>query len=469
MASTSSFNSILKTKYSARIEYQLNDEQNLLKLFGNAVWDWYGLEIHIPIHVGRNGGVQAIPFGGNYPTAGDQNYNNLIVTAALLTGAIFIPRSEMKRAKEKGYGAFISWWDAAFKRTMVDVKFRANRYLVAGNRFKGFLDQRGVPNATLGAKTIAVPAAGTDTLNYFGDLSAFDGTDENPIAAVSGVSSSWVRIRVFRMDTYAEVPTNGGQANPAIFVSASDATTRTIDLSVVADGAGQTLDLAIAGMPVGIPFGVALHNTQDTSVADGGLNFGAITGFANQPQGIFGNLCEPTHFGVDRTTATGGTANVLQSDALLTQSVAAAGGRLPVTPARVQHAMDRCFTDGGEEIDCILISPMTRAAYLAIITQTIETQAHAAGGKGDASYSQLAFAGMKLKVSQHVPPGGWIFLKKSTWKLAQLSKCEFVDDDGAIIHRVSGTSAFEAAIEWYYNFVCMKPRNNAILAGTNLA
>ena len=50
-----------------------------------------------------------------------------------------------------------------------------------------------------------------------------------------------------------------------------------------------------------------------------------------------------------------------------------------------------------------------------------------------------------------------------------MSKCEFVDDDGAIIHRVSGSSAFEASIEWYYNFVCLKPRANAILVGTNLA
>ncbi len=466
MATTTSLDSVLKTNYSARIEYQLNDEQNLLKMFNNAVWDWYGLEIHIPVHIGRNGGVQAIPFGGNYPTAGDQTYNNLIVTASLLTASIFIPRSEMKRAKEKGYGAFISWWDAEFKRAMVDIKFRANRYLISGNRFKGFLDQRAAGQDSTGACTVAAPAAGTDTLNYFGDLSPFDGTDENNTAVASATSSTWVRVRIFRMDTYAEVTTTGGQANPATFVSAIDAVARTIDLSTVANAAGESLDRNIAGMPVGIPFAVALHPTQYTDSV--GANFGTNTGFANQPQGIFGNLCEPTHFGIDRTTATG-TATVLQSDSLFTQSTAGVGGRAAVTPARVQRVMDQCFVDGGEEVDCILISPLTRAAYLAIMTGTIETQAHAAGGKGDASYSKLAFAGMQLKVSQHVPPGGWIFLKKNTWKLAQLSKCEFVEDDGAILHRVSGTSAFEAAIEWYYNFVCTKPRNNGILAGTTLA
>lgn len=469
MATTASLNSILKTKYSERIEYQLNDEQNLLKMFKNAVWNWYGLEIHIPVHVGRNGGVQAIPFGGNYPTAGDQTYNNLIVTAALLTASIYIPRSEMKRAKEKGAGAFVSWWDAEFQRAMVDIKFRSNRYMISGNRFKGFLDQRINGTNTAGAVSIAVPNAGTDTYNYFGDLSPFDGSDENPVAVAAATSASWVRIRVFRMDTYAEVLTTGGQANPAVFCSGFDPIARSINISTVADGAGESLDTLIVGMPVGIPFAVALHNTQYTSTADAGANFGTITSHINQPQGVFGNLCEPTHFGIDRTTATGGVNDVLQSNALLTQSILGVGGRAAVTAARVQAVMDQCFVDGGEEVDTILISPLTRAAYLAIMTGTIETQAHAAGGTGDASYSKLAFAGMQLKVSQHVPPGGWIFLKKDSWKICQLSKCEFVDDDGAIVHRVSGTSAFEAAIEWYYNFVCCKPRSNGILVGTNLA
>ena len=476
MATTTSLNSVLKTKYSDRIEYQLNDEGNLLKLFKNAIWDWYGLQIHVPVHVSRNDGIQAIPFGGNYRTAGDQGYNNLIVTAALLTGHIYIPRSEMKRAKEKGYGAFVSWWDAEFKRTMVDVKFRANRYLLAGNRFKGFITNRNgggagnTGNNSTGACTVAAPAAGTDTKDYFGDMSAFDGSDENPVAVGTGpapiVSNSWVRIRVFRLDTLAEVLTTGGIANPAIWVSAFDATARTIDVSVTANLAAESLDLNIAGMPAGQIFGVALSPTAYLDST--GAPFGALTSFANQPQGVFGNLCEPVHFGIDRTTATN-TAVVLQCDALFMQANDAVGARAAVTPARVQHCMDQAFVDGGEEIDCILISPLTRAAYLAIMTGTLTANVESAGGKGDAAYSSLAFAGMKLKVSQHVPPGGWIFLKRSSWKIAEMSKCEFVDDDGSIIHRVSGTSAFEAAIEWYYNFVCLKPRCNAILAGTALA
>lgn len=475
MATTATFGPILKEYYENFVSEAVNNEKKICSFFEKSTRTWAGNQLHIPVHISRNSGVGNIAEGGAYPTAGSQGWVDLIVDSETLAGNGTITRKMIKKARKsaKPKHVFLSYWDGEVMRIKDDLINLACQRMISGGRVKGFLNQKveaAVANNTGGIATIAVPNAGTNVYDYFGDLGPFDGSDTNPTAVAAGTSATWVRVRLFRMDTYAEIAiTLGGgtAAGHALFVSAIDATARTVSLSVIGDAAGS--DLQTDGVPAGVGIALALHDTQHVLVggADAGLNFGTTTSFANQQTGLFGNLADPTHFTVNR----GAAANASLRASILTQATgttSATSGRAAVTSQRLQRLIDDIFNANGKETDSIWINARTRSAYVAVLTATLQTQTRGKAGMGDMGFANVGYADLPFKKSQHVPLGGYIFLCQKTWELAELERPSFVDEDGSLLSRISGVSAFEFQMEWDFNLVCFDPQSNGILCGTTL-
>ena len=80
-ATITTLDAILKEFYVGPIQDQLNQEVLALELFEKAKLDWSGKQVIIPIHTARNSGVGARGEGDVLPTAGQQTFDRLIVTA----------------------------------------------------------------------------------------------------------------------------------------------------------------------------------------------------------------------------------------------------------------------------------------------------------------------------------------------------------------------------------------------------
>ena len=74
------------------------------------------------------------------------------------------------------------------------------------------------------------------------------------------------------------------------------------------------------------------------------------------------------------------------------------------------------------------------------------------------------FAGIPVVRDKHCDPTKLYFLDNATWKIYQNNEGSWMDKDGAILSRVQGKVAYEAA--WYrrLQLICMLPAANGILS-----
>ena len=470
MANLTTYNALLKEFYgNFEVEEQINNEANVTQLFEKSTMEWGGRQLVCPVHVGRNSGVANIPDGGALPTAGSQTYADLILTAETIVGRAQISTKLMKSAASRGPRAFLGYMKGEIDKLKDDVVNLADQRMITGGRFKGVTNTHltaAVANPTTGNCAVGVPAGGTNTHEYNGDFTPY-------LACVQGTDSTWVRVQMYRMDTYAEIlPTDevalgaGIGTNFAIFVSAIDQVGRTVDITVVTDNGGVhdavELDTSVTGAGYGVA--VALHATQFQTAAL--VNFGRIVSFADEQTGILGNLCDPTHFTVDRTSAT--ATNALLQSIVFTQATAAGHARASLTAARLLRTQDEILLLGGKESNCIIVNPIMRSAYAGVMTTTLEMQVKGKQSVADIAPSSVEAFGQKLKTSQHCPVGLWFFLNTSTWLLCELARGDWMSEDGAILSRVSGFASYEAVYEWHWNLLCKVPHKNAILCGMNI-
>jgi len=457
MAGTlSGYAAILKEAYedSNGVTDQINNETEILSWFKKSTLEWQGKKLIVPAHVARNTGVGNIAAGGALPTAGQQTDVDFIITNKAVAGRGQVERQLMKAAPSKGAGAFLSWMEGEVERLKDDIVDLCDRQAVSGGPTKGFLNERKISTATAGA-FVAGGAAndGADVVwEYFGDMTPF-------LNVVKANTNTWVRIRLFRSDTLAEIGFSGGALN-AIFVKDFDTEACTLTIANVSGGAGVTFT-TLVGTLGAIAFSVELSPTQMTD--GGGNNFGTIVDFALEPQGIFGNLCSASHFTVDRTTATGFT--VLQSTILPNNTAVAAQARVVISIKRMQAVKDRIALKSKADPDQQFMHPLQRQSYVGILTATTQYQAKGGAEKADGSPTEVTFAGKALKTARHVPRGGILFLTSKYFELCEYAKGSFIDEDGNMLSRVPGFDSMEFAWTWYYNTFTRRPNAHGILCG----
>lgn len=430
---------ILKEFYLGPIQEELNNETYVSDLFQKASVDWNGRLVHIPVHVARNTGVSFAAEGGALPAAGDQGYDALIATAKFLYGRFEMTGPAMAALGKGGTNSFVGYVDAEMTRLKDDVKNASNQAAVSGGNVIGYMSQQ---NAV---------SVGADDWMFDGDFAK-----ATTLAAIATIEFDLVR-----MSDYLTSP------NPL--------------------AAGQGIDTVDAANGT-----VHLTAALDTTAGAGGWNVALVDGdvyavvvtgpaavlaaTADEPTGIYGNLSDPTHFGADRTTATGEAS--LQSNFINT--VADGAGAPPAAPgsdrvaldldAHFQGCLDEITLASGDEPDIILASPRQRSRYAAIVAGTIQAdfagRSKAAGADG--GFTGFGYAGIPIKTSRHVGNGHLAFLKTASWKMCELEPMGFADLDGSVLSRNSGFDSWQGFVRWYYECVCTRPNTNAVVTGLAL-
>jgi len=422
--SSGTLHAILKDYFLTPIQDELNREVMALDLFQKATVKWSGLQAVIPVRVGRNAGVGFRAESGTLPAAGQQTRVRLNVTARYMYGSFEISGPAIESAKTSGIGALVSSLEDEMEFLKDDVKDRANRFMFTGNRCVGFVHERA-------SNLAAYQWEFSGDIDFLNDLRVAKG------AAVDCL--------VVRMDTYATVLNDS--------VAAVDATGHRVTFTNALDTSG-----------VGVGFACAI-------IVDDVANFGAPTSYgllANFPQGIYGNLAEPTHFGQDRTTA-GAVADELQSQ-VYTMASTGDQGRSALAPKRMQFVEDEIELASGLSWDILLSHPSMRQEYTSLMNTAaslnVDTKAAA---KGDLGFTGLTFNGRAWKTSRHCGRGMLIYLKQSTWCIAELAPFRFADLDGNVMSRVANQDTWGGFLRWYYNLVCKNPSANAILVGISFS
>tara|TARA_R100000655_G_scaffold109744_2_gene165235 strand:+ start:14100 stop:15614 length:1515 start_codon:yes stop_codon:yes gene_type:complete len=500
---------MLKEFYQGPVAEQINNRVWMREYFQKKSKGWTGKQMVIPVHVGRNSGVGfqgEMP--GLLPTAGQQQYADLRINSHSSYGRFQVSGLAMDTATTAGAGAFAGVMSEEMDRLVRDVSNNENAINIFGGPTKGFLNERrGLGNDTTGAQTAAptnVSAANANAIwQYQGDFSYFDGS-RTGVAVDPAVAASWVKVRLYRMDTYAEIlPVDAAtelvpSANPNIFVTnfSADRTNPTITLRLGCDdAAAQTFTTAGVGgqaaisvviaesaavggnFPVdnlGAQFGQDSRVWATTVLGDGAQNI-----INNQPRGLFENLASPTHFGNDRTTATGGASSILQST-IVTHDVGNgdrtnAGADLSLE--RLQYMMDILMQDAGVDADVMVMNALMRHRYTVQLTGVLGSYQAA----GDGSYSNvsvdgssgklmenqqnLAYGGVKFQYDRHFPVSTIALLHSKDWLLAELATGQFADEDGNILFRVTGQDAYEGFWKHRYNICCKRPNAQVILTG----
>ena len=459
-ATQTTLQNILKEFYIGPVQDQLNNEMMVLELMEKTTVDWNGRVAIIPVHTARTTGVSYLNESDGtaataLPDAGNQGYLRLQVHARFQYGTFRITGPATAAAAKGGVGSFVGWMDAEMKRLVTDFRNASDRRCVSGGRIVGFVNEHENKNA------------GPRTYEFTGDIEKLEAVRA---AAAAAPAPFDLRIEFIRMDTYATIATWGGGATFGDIPAAGtpiDIANRTFTMRNAAAN-----DLDLTGLPAGVPCAVRIATTQSGGVPDvAGQVIAAI--LDPEPEGIYGNLANQTHFGIDRTVTTDG-ADTLRSTAVLSQASAGNHDRANVSLPRIQNIFDQISLTSGEEPDMILMSPLQRQIYGSLFqltaagTTAVQNVSGERPSKLDGGFSGLSYGGTPIKTARQVDNGGMVFMKSNTWKLLELQSHGFADLDGTEILRQSGQDAWEGFYKWYYNTVCTHPNQNGMLVGLSL-
>lgn len=464
-ATITTFDAILKEFYLGPIQEQLNNEIMVLQMFQKATVDWNGKVAVIPVHLGRNSGVDWEDESGTLIAAGNQVFQDLRINAKFLYGRFQVTGPAIASAGKGGTNSFVGYVEAEMDRLVQDVKNVADRDSVSGGVIKGFVPEFFEITTAGAAGPAPVTATGTATVAYDGDFDVF---------ATAGAGAAAIRIKLLRGDTLQEVATPGAgleyyvtAANSSagtitIFAASTAAAAPALEAEIPASG-DTSKPLVLQLNPVASAAGAALGNLVPGQAAQ------------KQGEGLYGNLGNPTHFSVDRTTGAANSGEELQSTLVrgdITQVPAAAYVRPALTLQKLQGIMDEVILESGADINMLIMNPRQRQMYTGLLQGTSAGNLQVAtdkAAKGDGGFLGLSYGGVPIQVSRHVSNGMVIFLDTKCWKIMELQAGQFADLDGAVLSRVTDKDIFEGYYRWYWNVVCTQPNRNAILCGVKLA
>lgn len=292
-----------------------------------------------------------------------------------------------------------------------------NRATFSGNTCYGFISERKSDTAKLWEMSGDVAKLAAD------------------IATVGGP----VDVTIVRMDTYATIGT--------VAVSVANATTGLI-----------TIDDALDTTGVSSEYGCAVIYAHDTAHNLEGM-------------GVYGNLALPTHFGIDRTTATA-TAALLQSNVLTIHTSAGADKRTAPTLARLQNLLDLISerTRGGRPNRCFY-HPAQGEGLQTLLQGATTMQVDITNGAKKVDAGMLDgfhYNGIKFEPDPDMGKGILAFLHDNTWNSYMLRKGDFDDRNGqGPLYTVQGSDAVEAVWKEYQNLGCFGPNYSGAVVGLN--
>jgi hypothetical protein len=373
-----------------------------------------GKQALIPVITADDTGHGFTSDGGAIAAAAGGDPVNLTVPYRFYVGRFRISGPTMEAAGE----SMSQLEDAASfasERLISSIGSAINRFNWSGGRTLGFINERANPGAA------AVWEFNGDTVKV-----------GNLIAALGGP----ITCQIIRQDTYAVVGT----------VEVTAAGTAQASTITIADALNTT--------GVGDGFAMAVRCTE------------AALGLGNQSEGIYGNLGDNTHFGVDRTDATGGDNALLQSNVITLGVVDGVNTRGVITLARIQTLMDTIAESsrGQANLTRGFFHPSLRRDLAGLFQNAASLSVNVSDGKApsvDAGPASYSYAGVKFEEDVDCGRGMLTVVEDDTWMAPTLKQGDF---DGAV-YQVQGSDAVERVWKDYGNLTCQAPNWNGALVG----
>src|SRR5512146_1082537 len=418
-ANTATLDALLKEDYGPAIRSQLNDECPELELFERDATPWQGRERLEAVHVNRNRGSYFTAEGGNIPTAGRQQIENLRVPMRYHHGAIQITKQLMV-ASRSSEGAFARGMRLEMDRLLDDLRVQ--------RRFAIWGDGRAVRALVNGDPGVGV----TITVDSPGGLAG----------ATNGARFINVGDYVAFIDPVGLALRAGGTR--LVTAVAAAGTTFTIDAACNAAVADDDLIVKAYG-------------------SDASLTIGN-TDFLHAPMGLTGLVDDGTYlngyFGLSRTSFP-----VLRS--LVIGTVGALSADV------IQRGIDVSMQVGNSQIAFHLMHPSTVRAYLALaeadrryMGADLKSPDVGTVAAKNSWNTGLTFGGVPLKRGIDAPYGTWFGVDNRSFVRFTSDEGSWIDEDGAVLRRdTTAVDTFLGQYRIYENFCSLRPNQSFRLDG----
>lgn len=405
---TSAASNVLKTFYMGPMRQMLNSSTVLLSKIDkdSSTQSVDGTSFTVPLHYGRNlaTGV-GVAEGGALPTAGNQAYAKAVVPNKYSYATIEVSGPVMKATKTNA-GAFIRALDSELKGAMGDMKRAINRQINGDGR---------------------------DALAYWTGADDTSGTNVD-----DGNGFAFTHLPV-------------GQTATCDLIDASDNSTVLGSSIVVTQGAEAATNVAITWT------GSVSGSASGDYLVVAGTNGKQMMGI----QGIIDN--------VDPPTLAGGLhgLTVASNAWWKAQVVGSDSSKVDLTFANMQKVLSKIAANSDydeKDVKLLYCSYNIRDKYyeLAVNERRFVNTMTLDGG-----FEGLEFNGKPLVPDNQCKHGRIYFITPETLKLFRTSDFDWMDNDGAILHRKQGYDVYQATLFHYGDLGCVARNGNGVLKGIN--
>jgi len=415
MQTMSNYDAVLKEVYLGPIREQLNNVTIMLQKLARNTKDLSGKYGVIPTHMTRNLGVGARADSGSLPTAGQQGYVESKWKIKYNYGRFSVSGPTIKASKNDK-GAFAKAVDANIKGLVLDVKKDFNRQL--------FGDSTGAV-AVFNSDTVTTPLT---VAGLYWDANKYL-PDNQPIQALT-------------VDDYATLrPLDSG--TQALVNGAATATSVPFD--------GGVFTSAVTGDLLchhGSAYVASGSNNGSSAKEINGLRL--IVDDGNSPEDADWWNTDGTPAGdytlgqIDMNTYPEWKAVVKESGTPRTSGIVEATRR-PITEDLMDQVVDDVADNGGK-VDLIMTTRPIRRTYVNALRSDkrfVNTT------KLEGGWTAIDFNGIPIVTDSDCTRDDMYFLTMSSLVLFEESDWDWMDQDGAILSRISGYDAYEAILYKY--------------------
>ena len=390
--STGDFSAALKEFYGPGLIGALNEDIPYFDALSEA-----GAEVELggsglvwPVHTKRSGGVGAIAENATLPTAGTQTRNKATANAKEIYGRIELSRKVMASSRTNKM-AFVDALDAEMGALEAELKYSLNRQLFGNNAVAG----SGGTGASTGVLTKIGASSGATAQQF---------TVDTPHHLYSGMK--------IRVGTAAQVA-SGGAADSVTIKSVDSRVLFTIDGGVNKTFANS--DLLTIGDGNFASFDQELNGLNHLITDDDDNLFGIVTSSA------------------------GGAWKAHVDDT--------SGTNRSLSPERLDAMFDSVYERGGARPDMVVCHQSFAREVKKLMEADVryEPQTFKGGFVRNMLVWNNGIKDVVIMADHLCLPNRAYFLSLEHIKLAYLDKFGWLDEDGAVLSRITDKANFEAA------------------------
>jgi len=454
------YNEVLKEFYLPTIQDQLNHDNPMNDLIEVNTTDVSGKYALIETHYGRSTGRGVRLDTEALPDAGSQKYKTMKVPMQYIWGRIAVTVPTIAATRDES-GSYVRALDSEIVGIVRDIKKEVNRmnwgcgYGVLGRWNSGTSTSIQLQKAYTGASG----CGGTANLGAFGSTfgskyaTTKDGNTDLVCAVASGFSSE----------------------------ATKELTPGTTDLVVTGVTEGtyyDTITITDPGTPVAGSFFTRPLATR-TPFSTYSQSSSYLTGARKEPMGLRGIVTDTDLDDIvfrDGTYADGGGTNYvdyLQGLAVGTYTWWKAhvdthpSGRYaaqrPLTRRLMQKMFDKVERSAGKGYgpDLIIGTQALRAEYLVMMQ---DFQSFVNTMELDGGWTALNYNGVPFMVDpEDAIDGELYFLTTKDLARYRMSDYEWMQDDGAVLSRISGYGAYEAVLYCFQELGCKRRNSQGVI------